>query len=223
MVGAAPTTTVLATSDMSVETGQSVTLTANVTAMAPGGGVPSGAVTFKDGTTTISCLSGQQTLDGSGTATCTTSFATAGARSITASYAGSLSHQTSTSASVNLGVMSPPAVGLAFSSVTVDNVVVTPSCTGSARSGFNCTVLGGNNAVLAANVGFVDITGAATAYGPAPADIQWSSTGKSSGSGGTVNRGGRCDHGAIGTHSNEEGKKNPATITVTFTPPGGAT
>ena len=92
VVGAASTTTSLTTSAQTVRTGQSVTYTATVAATAPGGGVPTGTVTFKDGTTAISCSSGTQTLNAPGVATCTTSFATTGTRSVTATYAGTASH-----------------------------------------------------------------------------------------------------------------------------------
>jgi Subtilase family/Bacterial Ig-like domain (group 3)/Bacterial cadherin-like domain/Bacterial Ig domain len=63
--------------------GQSVTFTATVTAVSPGVGTPSGTVTFKDGSTTLST----QTLVG-GQATFTTSALSVGAHSTTATYTG---------------------------------------------------------------------------------------------------------------------------------------
>ena len=50
--------------------------------------MPTGTVTFKDGTTVIGCSAGSQTLSASGIASCTTTFATPGSRSVTATYAG---------------------------------------------------------------------------------------------------------------------------------------
>jgi len=87
--GAATTTAVSSSSNPSVFS-QPVTFTATITA---GSGVPSGTVTFKDGSTTL----GTGTLNGSGVATFTTSTLALGARSITAVYGGSASFNTSTS------------------------------------------------------------------------------------------------------------------------------
>ncbi|KUM97214.1 hypothetical protein AQI95_42130 [Streptomyces yokosukanensis] len=63
--------------------GHAVNLTATVTSAAPGAGVPTGSVTFSDGTTTLATVP----LD-SGTATFTTSKFQAGAHRITATYGG---------------------------------------------------------------------------------------------------------------------------------------
>jgi hypothetical protein len=76
---------------------KAVTLTAKVTAVAPGAGLPTGTVTFKDGATTL----GSGTLanvGGTATATFTTSSLTAGSRTITATYAGDTSFLSSPSA-----------------------------------------------------------------------------------------------------------------------------
>jgi hypothetical protein len=89
---AATTTAVSSSSNPSVYS-QPVTFTATVTATAPGGGVPTGTVTFKNGGSTL----GTGTLNGSGIATFTTSTLTVGALSITAVYGGSTSFNTSTS------------------------------------------------------------------------------------------------------------------------------
>lgn len=77
--------------------GQAVAFTANVT-----GNSPTGTVTFKDGATTI----GTGTLNASGVATLSTSFATAGTHSLTAVYGGDANNPTSTSAAQNLEVKS---------------------------------------------------------------------------------------------------------------------
>jgi hypothetical protein len=72
---------------------QSVTFTATVAAVAPGGGTPTGTVTFKNGATVL----GTGTLS-SGKATFSTSALAVGPHSITAAYGGSTSYNTSTSA-----------------------------------------------------------------------------------------------------------------------------
>lgn len=72
---------------------QTVTFTATVTASAPGTGVPTGSVTFKDGTKTLST----KTLNGSGQATFATSALARGSHSITVVYAGSTNFLGSTS------------------------------------------------------------------------------------------------------------------------------
>ena len=80
----------------------SVTLTATVSP-APGGGT----VTFKDGTNTISCSGGDQTVNGSGQATCTVTFGTQGNHVLTAVYSGSGSYAGSTSSPLNQFVETP--------------------------------------------------------------------------------------------------------------------
>ncbi len=221
VVNAASTTTSLTTSATSVVTGQSVTLTATVTPVVPGGGVATGTVTFKDGSTVLGCASGTQTLNGSGVATCTTSFAAAGPRTLTATYAGTSSYLSSTSAPLTLGVVNASAVGLAFSGVTVDGNAVTPVCSGSAASGYGCTVPGGNNAVLSAFVGFVDGTGTPIAYSSSSETISWASTGKVAGTG-TVTVAPTATTATTRVSATKTGT-NPASFTVTFTTPGGAT
>ena len=80
--------------------GQSTTLSATVAAMAPGAGTPSGAVTFKDGTVTVTGCTNPAALNGSGTATCATAALSTGTLNITAVYAGDSNFTTSTSNSV---------------------------------------------------------------------------------------------------------------------------
>jgi N-acetylneuraminic acid mutarotase len=75
--------------------GQSVTFTAAVAGMAPGAGTPSGAVTFKNGATTL----GAGTL-GAGTASLTTTGLSAGSHVITAVYDGDVNFTTSTSSAL---------------------------------------------------------------------------------------------------------------------------
>jgi len=89
------TTTKLATSPNPSAGGQTVTLTATVSAVAPATGVATGTVAFKDGGVTI----GTATLV-NGVATFTTAALLPGAHSLTAVYSGSLDFLTSTSAAV---------------------------------------------------------------------------------------------------------------------------
>ncbi|MGO8753390.1 MAG: Ig-like domain-containing protein, partial [Thermoguttaceae bacterium] len=82
-VNAASTTTMLISSLNPAPLGQSVTFTATVAAVSPGAGVPTGTVTFVDGSTTLG--TGALT---SGVATFTTSTLSVGSHTITASYPG---------------------------------------------------------------------------------------------------------------------------------------
>ncbi len=91
--------------------GQSVTFTATVTANAPGSGIPTGTVTFKDGSTTL----GSGTLDGSGQTTFTTSALLAGSHSITVVYGGDTDFTTSTSSALTQTV-NPSATSSSVSS-----------------------------------------------------------------------------------------------------------
>ncbi|MGC2696349.1 MAG: Ig-like domain repeat protein, partial [Candidatus Angelobacter sp.] len=72
--------------------GQTVTFTATVTANSPGTAIPTGTVTFKNGTTTL----GTKTLNSSGKATLATSGLSRGSHSITVVYGGSTSFLGST-------------------------------------------------------------------------------------------------------------------------------
>ncbi|HLH30720.1 MAG TPA: Ig-like domain-containing protein, partial [Terriglobia bacterium] len=115
------TTTVLVSSLNPANVGQSIGFTVTVTAAT--GGIPSGAVTFRDGTTSI----GSGTLNASGQAVFTTSTLTAGTHPITAVYAGNAVFATSTSTAVTQLVN---ATGT--STATVVTSSVQPSTTGQA-------------------------------------------------------------------------------------------
>src|SRR5205823_1609185 len=78
----ATTATTLQASATAVGIGQPVTFTARVTPTT--GGVPSGAVTFKEGATVL----GTAQLDGTGRASFTTSRLAAGRHGVRAEYAG---------------------------------------------------------------------------------------------------------------------------------------
>jgi hypothetical protein len=96
VVNQASTTTALSAIPSTSVFGQSVQFTATVAPVAPGSGKPTGSVAFKDGAGTI----GTGTLDGTGTATFTTSALAVGGHTITAVYDGDTNFITSTSASV---------------------------------------------------------------------------------------------------------------------------
>ena len=86
------TKTVLTSTPNPSVVGQSVTFTAAVTAVAPAAGIPTGTVTFMDGTTTL----GSGTMTG-GAATFALPFPTATAQSISATYNGDGNFNSSTS------------------------------------------------------------------------------------------------------------------------------
>ncbi|HET6250063.1 MAG TPA: Ig-like domain-containing protein [Tepidisphaeraceae bacterium] len=89
----APTTTTLATSNPSVLAGASVTLTATVAPVTPGGQTPSGTVTFTDNGATL----GTMTVGSDGTAALATTALPVGSDQITATYSGDNAFATSTS------------------------------------------------------------------------------------------------------------------------------
>ncbi|MFI1548740.1 beta strand repeat-containing protein, partial [Streptomyces griseofuscus] len=91
-VNKAATTTALTSAPNPSVVGQSVLLTATVTVVAPGGGTPTGTVSFFDGAT----LLGTGTLSG-GVATLSTSALTIGSHALTAAYGGSSGYSASTS------------------------------------------------------------------------------------------------------------------------------
>ena len=95
-----------------------MTLTAVVSAVAPGAGTPSGTVTFKDGATVL----GTRTLSpvsGSGEATFALAALGAGPHSLTAVYAGDAGASGSTSAAVPLTVTAAATTTSLASSATL--------------------------------------------------------------------------------------------------------
>ena len=130
-VDQAGTSTALAASSNVSALGQSVTFTATVRPMAPGGATPSGTVTFMDGTKNL----GTGTLDSNGKASVTTAALTIGIHSITASYGGS-GNFTVSSAVVT------QTVGLI---ATTTAIIASPSPSASGRSvTFTATVSAGS-------------------------------------------------------------------------------
>jgi hypothetical protein len=98
------TTTTLSASSTEFSVGQSVTFTAKVMPQA-GSNVPTGTVTFLDGTTTL----GTSTLNGSATAAFTTTSLADGTHSIVASYGGDSQDRSSVSSGVSVTVTSATA------------------------------------------------------------------------------------------------------------------
>jgi hypothetical protein len=98
-IGTAKTTTSITSSVNPSNIGQSVMFTATI---ATGGGTATGAVSFKDGTTTLGtgAVSGNK-------ATFTTASLTLGIHSITAVYSGDSSYTASTSAALQQSVANP--------------------------------------------------------------------------------------------------------------------
>jgi hypothetical protein len=134
MVEKGNTSIVLSLTPTSANLNQTVTFTA---AVAPGtAGVPSGTVTFVDGTTPL----GSSALGGNGVATFSTSTLTAGTHSITAGYGGDNNFNGSTSTAVSLVVTAPD---FSISAGTLLPASVAPGA--SAKSTITINPLGGLN------------------------------------------------------------------------------
>ena len=109
------TVTALDSSPNPSEPGESVTFTATVAA----GDTPIGSVMFYDN----GALLGTRTLDGSGTASYTTSALTAGTHPITAAYGGDVSFEVSTSNMINQVVNTPPVATSDGYTITVNTTL----------------------------------------------------------------------------------------------------
>jgi hypothetical protein len=105
-VDKATTSTALASSANPAASGSGVTFTATVSVTAPGGGGPTGTVSFKDAGSTI-CTSAVS----SGKATCSTSSLAAGSHAITAAYSGDGSLLGSTSSALSQSIAAPARSG----------------------------------------------------------------------------------------------------------------
>ena len=103
VVNQASSSTTLTSSTNPSNFGDSVTFTATVSAASPSTAIPSGTVTFKDGSTTLDT----ESLNSSGVATYTTSSLTGGSHSITAVYNGTSDVSGSTSSGVTQVVKVP--------------------------------------------------------------------------------------------------------------------
>jgi hypothetical protein len=135
----APTTTTLTVNPAAVTAGVTATFTAVVKSNA-GSGVPTGTVSFLDGTTSL----GTGLLDGTGTATFSTGSLAVGAHSITASYAGDANNAASISGVVTVTVQAAAAsfaVSLSPTSGSVSSTgTTTTMLTVKPANGFNQAV-----------------------------------------------------------------------------------
>ncbi len=112
VVNKSSTSTALSSSANPSVFGQSVTLTATITATSPGSGTPSGSVQFFDGAT----LLGTANLNNSGVATLTTAALSRATHSLTAVYGSDNNFQGSTSSAVSQVVNKAGATTLLTSS-----------------------------------------------------------------------------------------------------------
>lgn len=128
------TAVALSSSSNPANVGTSVTFTATVTA--PGGGTPTGTVTFNDGTAAI----GSGTLNASGVATFSTSSLLGGVHAITAVYGGDSKFTGSTSATLNQSIAdftiaaNPSSATIRAGQSATFTITLTPS------NGFNSTI-----------------------------------------------------------------------------------
>ena len=104
-VGPGATTTTAATATPNPVRGQAITLIAAVAATAPGSGLATGTVTFKDGATTLGTGT-LTTINGTPFASLTTSSLGVGAHAITAVYGGDAGDRQSTSTAFTVTVKS---------------------------------------------------------------------------------------------------------------------
>ena len=218
VVNKAGTTTALGTSRSPERSGTPVTYTATVTATSPGAGTPTGNVVFKDGTTTITCTGGNQTLNSSGVATCQVTYGSAAVHSISAVYAGDNNYSTSTSATLTQRVVNSAVTGLGFANVVAGGASVTlnsSNCTGLGTANVVCTINGtANSAGLSADVRFVNASNTLTAY--SAENVQGSSAieTKAGTTNATVTFG---TNGSGGTLSGTKNGNDHVYFTVTYT------
>ena len=137
-VSPASTSTVLWSSVNPSVTGQSVTVTATVSVVAPGSGVPTGTVAFlDDGTTIAGCAA--QAVTGAGVATCDDVFGAADAETITAVYSGDADFSSSTSAAltqtINPGATSTVVTSSVDPSVSGESLFYTAAVNAIAPAG----------------------------------------------------------------------------------------
>jgi uncharacterized protein YlbG (UPF0298 family) len=152
--------------------GQTVVFTAVVIASAPGGGTPTGSVTFEDGTTMLAT----EPLSG-GTATYVDTALTNGAHAITAVYSGDANFKASTSAVLTQTVgqgQVPTILDSGFETVSVGNgFAIDPTGSawtfsgvagnGSGVAGNNSPFTSGNpNAPQGTQVGYIQAQGSIT-------------------------------------------------------------
>lgn len=161
----ASSTVVVSSSANPSSLGQSITLSATVTATSPGQGRPTGSVQFFNGGT----LLGTGTLNASGVATTVTSTLPIGPNSITAKYEGDTNFKTGTSAvftqnitgtTATTTVITPtPNTAVFGQSVTLTATVTSASSTpGGTVKFFNGTTLIGTATLNASGIGSTSTT-----------------------------------------------------------------
>jgi hypothetical protein len=157
-VTAAKTTTTLVSSGKSSVYSQSVSFTATVAAVAPGGGIPTGTVTFKDGTTTLGAVA----LDATGKAVFTTRTLSVASHTITAVFSIPSNYATSTSAALTQTVAKDATTILLTSSLIGQSVTLTatvaPAAPGTATPTGSVTFMDGTKKLGTATL---DSTGVA--------------------------------------------------------------
>jgi hypothetical protein len=138
-------TTMLTSSNSSIALGSSVTFTAVVAPPSGTTAAPTGTVTFLNGTTTL----GTGPLNGTGTATYTTTALPVGTDSITAQYGGDTVFAASTSAAVSVVVgtpnfslsLSPASVSIAGGGSGGTTITATPAFGFASAITFACSGL----------------------------------------------------------------------------------
>ena len=231
VINKSSTTTSLTQDSPFTNYGQSVTFTATVASVLPGGGVPSGSVQFKDGPTII----GTVALDGAGQAQLVTSSLAVGGHSITATYAatsnylgsvsGSVSHSvfqagtTTTITGVNLST--PTVVGQSYTvSFTVTSADGTPSGSVLVSDGTNLC-LGGLSGGSGSCVMPSTSVGVKTLTAQYLADSSYSSSSASASH--TVNAANTTTSVSSSLNPSISGNSVTFTATVTATAPGSGT
>jgi Bacterial Ig-like domain (group 3) len=167
-VQAAPlaTTTALSASSTSVASGSSVTLTAIVSPPAGTTTVPTGTVTFMNGSTTL----GSSSVDGTGKATLATAALPVGTNGITAQYGGDANFAGSTSSSVSVVVgtpnfsvsLNPTTASMHSGGSATSTVTVTPAFGFASAVTLTCSGLP-TNSTCAFSASSVTPTGGAAA------------------------------------------------------------
>jgi hypothetical protein len=139
----AASSTALSASTQTITMGASVTFTATVTGPQGDATIPTGTVTFFNGTTQL----GPGTLNSSGVATYTTTALPAGSDSITAVYGGDANFAGSTSSAVVITVNAavPPSYALTNSG----NITINPGATSANTSTISVTGSGGFTGAVA--------------------------------------------------------------------------
>ncbi|AMV24068.1 Calx-beta domain protein [Gemmata sp. SH-PL17] len=154
------TATVVAASDPRLA-GQEVTLTATVTRVHPGTGVPGGTVSFSSSGTYL----GDGTLDADGVATLRTTALAAGARTVYAIYTGNSNYAHSTSQVLDLTVRSAASVSVSASadpSVFGQAVTFTATVTAGAGPGTPTGTVTFKDGETTLGTGTLDAQGRAT-------------------------------------------------------------